>query len=73
METRPTPRPERSHHLTTAPAIAAQSKGEAWHNRSAEEVLAHLGSAVSGLITPEVARQLTALVILILLGLPSCC
>ena len=34
-------------------------------------MLAHLGSAATGLITPEIARQLATLVILILLGLPS--
>ena len=46
--------------MTTAPAIAAQPKGNAWHSQSAEEVLVQLGSAVSGLSAPEAARRLAA-------------
>ncbi len=46
--------------MTTAPAIAAPPKGEAWHNRSTEEVLAHLGSAATGLSAQEAAQRLAA-------------
>ena len=46
--------------MTAAPAIAAQAKGEAWHSQSAEEVLAQLGSAASGLSTAEAAQRLAA-------------
>jgi len=46
--------------MTTAPAIAAQPKGNAWHSRSAEEVLIQLGSAATGLSAPEAARRLIA-------------
>ena len=41
------------------PAIAAQPKGD-WHNRSAEEVLAHLGSSATGLSAQEAAQRLAA-------------
>ncbi len=40
--------------------VAARPKAEAWHNRSAEEVLAHLGSAATGLSAREAAQRLTA-------------
>ena len=46
--------------MTTAPAIAAQPKGEAWHSQSAEEVLAHLGSSATGLSATEAAQRLAA-------------
>jgi hypothetical protein len=34
--------------MTTAPSIAAQPKGKAWHSQSAEEALVQLGSASTG-------------------------
>ena len=45
-----------------APPIAEHPKGEAWHHRSAEEVLADLGSAATGLSAQEAgnASRLTA-------------
>jgi len=46
--------------MTTAPAIAAQPKGNAWHSQSAEEVLAQLVSVATGLSAPEAARRLAA-------------
>ena len=46
--------------MTTAPAIAEHPKGEAWHSRSAEEVLAHLGSSATGLSAQEAAQRLAA-------------
>ena len=46
--------------MTTAPAIAAQPKGEAWHSQFAEEVLAQLGSAAAGLSATEAAQRLAA-------------
>ena len=48
--------------MTTAPAIAGQSDGKAWHGQSAEEVLAHLGSAANGLSArrPRAASPRTA-------------
>jgi hypothetical protein len=39
------------HRKTTAPPIAEHPKGEAWHNWSAEEVLAQLGSSAPGLVS----------------------
>ena len=33
---------------------------EVWHNRSAEEVLTHVGSSAQGLSAPEAARRLAA-------------
>jgi Ca2+-transporting ATPase len=46
--------------MTPAPPSAEQPKGEAWHNRSAEEVLAHLGSSATGLSAQEAAQRLAA-------------
>ncbi len=60
METGPTPRSEGSRRMTTAPAIAAQPKGEAWHSQSAEEVLAQLGSAATGFSAAVAAQRLAA-------------
>jgi Ca2+-transporting ATPase len=42
------------------PPIAEHSKGEAWHNRSAEDVLAQLGSTATGLAAQEAAKRLAA-------------
>ena len=39
---------------------AAQPPGKAWHSLSAEEVLAQLGSAATGLSAQEAAQRLTA-------------
>ena len=39
------------HRKTKAPPIAEHPKGEAWHNWSAEEVLAHLGSSALGRVS----------------------
>ncbi len=44
--------------MTTAPSIAAQPKGKAWHSQSVEEALAQLDSAATGLSTQEAARRL---------------
>ncbi len=44
--------------MTTAPSIAAPPKGKAWHSQSADEILAQLGSAATGLSTQEAARRL---------------
>jgi len=46
--------------MTQPLPITEHPKGEAWHNRSAEEVLAHLGSSATGLLAAEVARRLAA-------------
>jgi len=46
--------------MTTTPDVDAQPKGKAWHNQSAEEVLAQLGSTATGLSTAEVAQRLAA-------------
>ena len=46
--------------MTTAPAIAGTHKGKAWHSQSAEEVLAQLGSAATGLSSHEAAHRLAA-------------
>ena len=45
--------------MTKPPAIAAQPLGKAWHSQSAEEVLAQLGSAATGLSATEAAQRLT--------------
>ena len=52
--------PIKGHHMTTAPAIAAQPQGKAWQSQSAEEVLAQLGSAATGLSAQEAAQRLAA-------------
>jgi Ca2+-transporting ATPase len=59
MEARATRRPERSHHVTTEPAITREPKGEPWHSQAAEGVLAQLGSAESGLSATEAAQRLS--------------
>jgi len=46
--------------MTKAPTIAAQPKAKAWHIQSAEEVLAQLGSAATGLSAQEAAQRLAA-------------
>src|SRR5450759_889700 len=46
--------------MTPAPPSTEQPKVEAWHNRSAEEVLAHLGSSATGLSAQEAAQRLAA-------------
>jgi Ca2+-transporting ATPase len=46
--------------MTQSPAIAEQAKDEAWHSQSADEVLAHLGSAATGLSASEAAQRLAA-------------
>ena len=46
--------------MTTATAIAEHPKDEAWHHRSADETLAQLGSAASGLPGQEAARRLAS-------------
>ena len=43
-----------------APPIAEHPKGKAWHQRSAEEVLAQLGSTATGLSAQEAAQRLAA-------------
>jgi len=43
--------------MTEPPPIKEQPKGEAWHNRSAEEVLKHLGSSATGLSAQEAAQR----------------
>src|SRR5450759_5017755 len=43
-----------------SPASSAQPKGEAWHSQSAEEVLAQLDSAATGLSAQEAAQRLAA-------------
>ncbi len=44
--------------MTSATAGTEQPKGKAWHNQSAEEVLAQLGSAATGLSAAEAAKRL---------------
>ena len=44
--------------MTTARSIAAQPESKAWHNQSAEEVLAQLGSSATGLSAQEAANRL---------------
>ena len=46
--------------MITASAIALPQKGKAWHSLSADEVLAQLGSAASGLSATEAAQRLAA-------------
>ena len=46
--------------MTQPLPITEHPKGEAWHNRSAEEVLAHLGSSATGLLAAEAAQRLAA-------------
>jgi len=46
--------------MTIAPAIAAQSKGEAWHSQSVEDVLTQFSSAATGLSKQEAAQRLAA-------------
>ncbi|WP_340123612.1 HAD-IC family P-type ATPase [Methylobacter svalbardensis] len=46
--------------MTPAPAIAEQPKAQAWHSQAAEEVLAQLGSAATGLSATEAAQRLAA-------------
>ena len=41
-----------------AGASTEQPQGTAWHSQSAEAVLAHLGSAATGLSAPEAAHHL---------------
>ena len=43
-----------------APAGVAQPQSKAWHSESAEEVLAQLGSAATGLSATEAAKRLAA-------------
>jgi len=43
--------------MNTAPPIAAQPDSKAWHSQSAEEALAQLGSAATGLSADEVRRR----------------
>jgi hypothetical protein len=54
--------------VTTAHAIPAQPKGNAWHGQSAEEVLAQLGSSATGLTAAEAALRLAANVFRTLFG-----
>ena len=58
METGATPCSKGSNRMTTAPGNAEPPKGKAWHNLSAEEVLAQLGSAAPGLSVAEAAQRL---------------
>ncbi len=44
--------------MTTAPATVQQPKNATWHNLSAEEVLAQLGAAATGLSASEAAQRL---------------
>ncbi len=60
METRATSRFKSCHHMTTAPGNAEQPKGKAWYTLTAEEVLAQLGSAATGLSALEAAQRLAA-------------
>jgi magnesium-transporting ATPase (P-type) len=46
--------------MPQTPQVAAQPKAEVWHNRSAEEVLADLGSSTTGLTAQEAAKRLAA-------------
>ena len=45
---------------TQTPHVADRPRGETWHNRSAEDVLSHLGSSVHGLFAEEAAKRLVA-------------
>jgi len=44
--------------MTTAPGNAEPPKGKAWHTLSAEDLLAQLGSAATGLSAPEASQRL---------------
>jgi P-type Ca2+ transporter type 2C len=44
--------------MTTPTTIGAQSKGKAWHNQSAKEVLVQLASTAAGLASQEAAQRL---------------
>ena len=46
--------------MTQSPNVAERPKGEVWHSRSAEEVLAQLCSAATGLSATEAAQRLAA-------------
>ena len=46
--------------MTLPPPIAEPPKSKAWYNRSAEEVLVHLGSSMIGLSATEAAQRLAA-------------
>ena len=46
--------------MTQLLPIIEHPKGEAWHNRSVEEVLTDLGSSVTGLLAAEAAQRLAA-------------
>ena len=46
--------------VATAPGNAEPPKDKAWHNLSAEEVLAQLGSAATGLSATEAVKRLAA-------------
>ena len=46
--------------MTQPLAITPHSKGEAWHNRSAEEVLTQFDSGATGLSAQEAAQRLAA-------------
>ncbi len=46
--------------MTAATVLAAPQKGKAWHSLSAEEVLAQLGFAATGLSATEAAKRLAA-------------
>jgi len=45
--------------MTTAPAVAEQTTGKAWHSQSVEEVLAQLASTSQGLSSTEAAQRLS--------------
>ncbi|MBI5383330.1 MAG: cation-translocating P-type ATPase [Verrucomicrobia bacterium] len=45
--------------MTASHPIASQATGTSWHNRSAEQVLAQLGSTTDGLTTQEARQRLT--------------
>src|SRR5690349_20035617 len=42
------------------PARASEPQSKAWHNQSAEDVLAQLGTTAAGLSAQEAAQRLTA-------------
>ena len=46
--------------MTQPLPVAEQHTGEAWHNLSAEDVLAKLGTSATGLSAQEAAQRLTA-------------
>ena len=46
--------------MTQPLPIIEHPKGEAWHKRSPEEVLAHFGSSATGLLAEEAAQRLAA-------------